>query len=171
MTVLMKECSAEKITFTTETITCGPQPRYENSTISQNGWELTTSQPCYWSDHYVNFNGKHYVYRKDTWKLAEATVIPMEKDFPVSFRYIDDNSYKYQPSTNPGYKAFITSPMNIMADMTAAMAEQSIHSGGVHSISGLKMISNRNFHYFTRRGTVRPNFIGLSGRRYRNVLK
>jgi hypothetical protein len=111
------------------------------------------------------------VYRKDTWKLAEATVIPMEQDLPVSFRYIDDNSYKYQPSTNPGYKAFITSPMNIMADMTAAMAEQSIHSGGVHSISGLKIISNRNFHYFTRRGTVRPNFIGLSGRRYRNVLK
>jgi hypothetical protein len=77
------------------------------------------------------------VYRKDTWKLAEATVIPMEKDFPVSFRYIDDNSYKYQPSTNPGYKAFITSPMNIMADMTAAMAEQSIHSGGVQEITPL----------------------------------
>jgi hypothetical protein len=137
MTVLMKECRAEKITFTTETTTCGPQPRYENSTISQNGWELTTYQPCYWSDHYVNFNGKHYVYRNDTWKLAEATVIPMEQDWPVSFRYIDDNSYKYQPSTNPGYKAFITSPMNIMADMTAAMAEQSIHSGAAQEITPL----------------------------------
>jgi hypothetical protein len=77
------------------------------------------------------------VYRNDTWKLAEATVIPMEQNLPISFRYIDDNSYKYQPSTNPGYKAFITSPMNIMADMTAAMAEQSFHSGGVQEITPL----------------------------------
>ena len=67
------------------------------------------------------------MYRNDTWKLAEATIIQMEQDWPLSFRYIDDNSYKYQPSTNPGYKAFITSPMNIMADLTAAMVEHSNH--------------------------------------------
>jgi hypothetical protein len=127
MTVLMKECLPQQVSFTTETTTCGPQPRYKNLTISLNGWELTAYQPCYWNDHYVNFNGKHYVYRNDTWKLAEATIIEMEQDWPLSFRYTDDNSYKYQPSINPGYKTFITSPMNIMADLTAAMAEHSNH--------------------------------------------
>ena len=119
----MKECLPQQVSFSTETTTCGPQPRYKNSTISLNGWELTAYQPCYWNDHYVNFNGKHYVYRNDTWKLAEATIIQMEQDWPLSFRYTDDNSYKYQPSTNPDYKAFITNPMNIMADLTAAMAD------------------------------------------------
>ena len=93
MTVLMKECLPQKVSFTTETTTCGPQPRYKNSTISLNGSELTAYQPCYWNDHYVNFNGKHYVYQNDTWKLAEATIIQMEQDWPLSFRYTDDNSY------------------------------------------------------------------------------
>jgi hypothetical protein len=74
------------------------------------------------------------VYRNDTWKLAEATIIQMEQHWPISFRYIDENSYRYQSSTNPGYKAFITSPMNIMADLTAAIAEQSSHSSGIKEL-------------------------------------
>ena len=59
----------------------------------------------------------------------------MDQDWPLSFSY--DNSYKYQPSTNPGYKAFIRSPMNIMADLTAAMAEHSSHPLSQQEISPL----------------------------------
>jgi hypothetical protein len=67
MTVLMKECRAEQITFTTET-TCDPQPKYENFTISQNGRELTTYQACYWSDHNFNFNGKCIATTPGNWR-------------------------------------------------------------------------------------------------------
>ncbi|KAK4007541.1 hypothetical protein OUZ56_012699 [Daphnia magna] len=128
-TVLLKQCRAIRITFATETTSCGPQPRFKNFTIATNGWELAPYSPCYWRDHYVNFNGRHHVYRNGTWKKAEATLLQPERDLPTSFRYDDDNTHDYEPQVNPAYVGITTSHMNIIADLAPAMAEQSMKTG------------------------------------------
>ncbi|KAK4005017.1 hypothetical protein OUZ56_006741 [Daphnia magna] len=138
-TVLLKQCRAIRITFTTETTSCGPQPRFKNFTIATNGWELAPYSPCYWRDHYVNFNGRHHVYRNNTWKKAEATLLQPERDLPTSFRYDDDNTHDYEPQANPAYDGITTSHMNIIADLAAAMAEQSMKTG-INSSTAMRNI-------------------------------
>ncbi|KAK4007622.1 hypothetical protein OUZ56_012776 [Daphnia magna] len=128
-TVLLKQCRAIRITFATETTNCGPQPGFKNFTIATNGWELAPYSPCFWRDHYVNFNGRHHVYRNGTWKKAEATFLQPEQDLPTSFRYDDDNTRDYEPQANPAYDGITTSHMNIIADLAVAMAEQSMKTG------------------------------------------
>ena len=138
-TVLLRQCRAIRITFTTETTSCGPQPRFKNFTIATNGWELAPFSPCYWRDHYVNFNGKHHVYRNGTWKKAEATLLQPDRDWPTSFRYDDDNTHDYEPQVNPAYDGLTTSHMNIIADLAAAMAEQNMKIG-INSSAAMRNI-------------------------------
>ncbi|KAK4013591.1 hypothetical protein OUZ56_026144 [Daphnia magna] len=128
-TVLLKQCRAIGITFATEMTSCGPQPRFKNFTISTNGWELAPYSPCYWRDHYVNFNGRYHVYRNGTSKKAEATLLQPEWDLPTSFRYDDGNTHDYEPQANPAYDGITTSHMNIIAYLAAAMEEQSMKTG------------------------------------------
>ncbi|KAI9554901.1 Retrovirus-related Pol polyprotein [Daphnia sinensis] len=119
------------ITFTTETTRCGPQPRFNNFTIATNGWELATYRECYWREKYVNFHGKHHVYRNGTWTKAEATLIQPERDWHTTFRYDDDNTYEYEPQANPAYcNNWSATHMNIVADIAAAMAEQNVNDNG-----------------------------------------
>ncbi|KAK4024631.1 Uncharacterized protein APZ42_013298 [Daphnia magna] len=138
-TVLLKQCRAIRITFATETTSCGPQPRFKIFTIATNGWELAPYSPCYWRDHFVNFNGRHHVYRNGTWKKAEATLLQPERDLPTSFRYDDDNTHDYEPQANPAYDGITTSHMNIIADLAAAMTEQSMKTG-INSSTAMRNI-------------------------------
>ncbi|KAK4037727.1 hypothetical protein OUZ56_029756 [Daphnia magna] len=138
-TVLLKQCRSIRITFATETTSCGPQPRFKNFTIATNGLELAPYSPCYWRDHYVNFNGRHHVYRNGTWKKAEANLLQPERDLPTSFRYDDDNTHDYEPQANPAYDGITTSHMNIIADLAAAMAEQSMKTG-INSSTAMRNI-------------------------------
>ncbi|KAK4045340.1 hypothetical protein OUZ56_032877 [Daphnia magna] len=118
------------ITFKTETIQCGPQPRYNNFTIATNGWELATYRECYWRKKYVNFHGKHHVYRNGTWMKAEVTLIQPERNWPTTFRYDDGNSYEYEPQANPAYDNLAGSHVDFVADIAATMAEQNINDNG-----------------------------------------
>ncbi|KZS06474.1 Uncharacterized protein APZ42_030058 [Daphnia magna] len=71
-TVLLKQCRAIRIRFATETTSCRPQPRFKKFIIATNGWEFAPYSPCYCMDHYVNFNGRHRVYRKADLAAAMA---------------------------------------------------------------------------------------------------
>ncbi|KAI9558428.1 hypothetical protein GHT06_015212 [Daphnia sinensis] len=99
----------------------------ENSMIRTIRNTQSTYRECYWREKYVNFHGKHHVYRNGTWTKAEATLIQPERDWPTTFRYDDDNTYEYEPQANPAYDNWAGSHMNIVADIAAAMSEQNVN--------------------------------------------
>ncbi|KZR97980.1 Uncharacterized protein APZ42_006844, partial [Daphnia magna] len=115
------QCTPTTVNFTTDTTTCGPQPRFNNFTIGWSWWELTAFTPCYWAGGIVNFNDKPHAYRKNTWQPVEASVVIPQRDLADAFRYQDINFFEYQHQTNTTYTEVLISPMDIMADITASM--------------------------------------------------
>ncbi|KAK4007162.1 hypothetical protein OUZ56_012324 [Daphnia magna] len=105
---------------------------YPNSTLLTSDVRFMAKHPfdihVLYEYHYVNFNGRH-VYRNGTWKKAEATLLQPERDFSTSFRYDDDYIHDCEPQANPVYDGITTSYMNIIADLAAALAEQSMKTG------------------------------------------
>ncbi|KAK4014071.1 hypothetical protein OUZ56_026617 [Daphnia magna] len=120
------QCTPTTVNFTTDTTTCGPQPRFNNFTIGRSGWELTAFTPCYWAGGIMNFNDKSHAYRNNTWQPVEASVVIPQRDLADAFRYQDVNFFEYQHQTNPAYTEALISPMDIMADITASMNEHSL---------------------------------------------
>lgn len=126
-TVVAIKCKPVEVDFKTEITNCGPQPKYKNSTINLDGWELVNYHPCYWTTGFVNFNNKPYAYRNNTWQPIEATVILPQRKLTNSFRYEDVTIFDYEHQSNPAYIDTMVNHMNIMADIAAAMNE---HSAG-----------------------------------------
>ncbi|KAK4027404.1 hypothetical protein OUZ56_016450 [Daphnia magna] len=120
------QCTPTTVNFTTDTTTCGPQPRFNNITIGRSAWELTAFTPCYWAGGIVNFNEKTHAYRNNTWKPVKASVIIPQRDLADAFRYKYVNFFEHQHQTNPAYTEVLISPMDIMADITASMNEHSL---------------------------------------------
>jgi len=136
-TVTAVECVPIKVNFTTEITECGAQPRYKNFTISRTGWELTNYSPCYWTKGIANFNNRLYSYRNQTWTLIETTIVVPQRDLADAFRYTDVKFFDYHLQSNPAYVDSPTSPMDIIADLTAAINEQSAKgSSQITTISG-----------------------------------
>jgi hypothetical protein len=113
------------VNFTTEITICGAQPRFRNFTISRAGWELTTFTPCYWTTGTVNFNDRLHSYRNHTWELVETSIVVPQRDLADAFRYTDVNFFEYQQKANPAYADTQSSPMDIIADLTASINEHS----------------------------------------------
>ncbi|EFX64642.1 hypothetical protein DAPPUDRAFT_266025 [Daphnia pulex] len=113
------------VNFTTEITICGAQPRFRNFTISRVGWELTTFISCYWTTGTVNFNDRLYSYRNHTWELVETSIVVPQRDLADAFRYTDVNFFEYQQKANPAYADTQSSPMDIIADLTASINEHS----------------------------------------------
>ncbi|KAK4006715.1 hypothetical protein OUZ56_011873 [Daphnia magna] len=66
-TAVVIQCKELNVTFDTVVTFCGPQPKFQNFTINLVGWELVKFSPCYWTNGFVNFNGKPYAFRNNTW--------------------------------------------------------------------------------------------------------
>ncbi|KZR98678.1 Uncharacterized protein APZ42_005794 [Daphnia magna] len=117
--------------------------------------------PCYWRVYYVNFNGRHHFYSNGTWEKAEATLLQPERDLPTSFRYNDDNAHDYEAQANDG---ITTSHMNIIADLAAAMAEQSMKTG-INSSTAIRNIivaaeeKNRNNQLYELVGNIQDHHV------------
>ena len=121
--VLVTKCVPTKVTFNAEITACGPQPRFQNSTVNLDGWELVDYSTCYWTTGFVNFNNKPYAFRNGKWEPIEATIIIPTKDLADSFRYEDVKHLDYKHQINPAYSKTLTSHMNIIADIAAAIQE------------------------------------------------
>ncbi|KAK4030943.1 hypothetical protein OUZ56_024368 [Daphnia magna] len=149
-TVLLKQCRAIRITFATETTSCGPQPRFKNFIIATNGWELART---------AHATGESIT--NGTWEKAEATLLQPERDLPTSFRYDDDNAHDYEAQANDG---ITTSHMNIIADLAAAMAEQSMKTG-INSSTAIRNIivaaeeKNRNNQLYELVGNLQDHHV------------
>ncbi|KAI9557136.1 hypothetical protein GHT06_016943 [Daphnia sinensis] len=112
-------------TFETVITPCGPQPKFNNYTINLDGWELVKFSPCYWTNGFVNFNDKPYVFRNNTWKRIDPNIVLPERTLAHSFRYEDVKAFDYDHRSNPAYNDNLLNHMNVVADIVAAMNEHS----------------------------------------------
>ncbi|KZS00246.1 Uncharacterized protein APZ42_003540, partial [Daphnia magna] len=131
-TAVVIQCKELNVTFDTVVTSCGPQPKFQNFTINLDGWELVKSSTCYWTNGFVNFNGKPYAFRNNTWNPIEANIILPEQSLTHSFRYEDVKFSDYEHRSNPAYSDTMLNHMNIMADIAAAMNEHSQDISSVH---------------------------------------
>ncbi|KZS03399.1 Uncharacterized protein APZ42_033845 [Daphnia magna] len=112
-TAVVIQCKKLNVTFDTVVTSCGPQPKFQNFTINLDGWELVKFSPCYWTNGFVNFNGK------------PAVTSPL-----LSLRRCQISDYEHR--SNPAYSDTMLNHMNIMADIAAAMSEHSQDISLVH---------------------------------------
>ena len=131
-TVVATKCQPVVANFTTEVTSCGPQPRFRNSTINLDGWELVAFSPCYWTTGFVNFNDKPYAFRNNTWEPIEAKIVLPQQDLANTFRYDDLKPLAYEHQTNPAYTEAMLSPMNVLADFASTMNE---HAAGIFGVN------------------------------------
>uniref|UniRef100_A0A0N8AEJ0 Retrovirus-related Pol polyprotein from transposon n=1 Tax=Daphnia magna TaxID=35525 RepID=A0A0N8AEJ0_9CRUS len=124
-TAVVIQCKAVNATFETIITPCGPQPKFNNYTINLDGWELVKFSPCYWTNGFVNFNDKPYAFRNNTWKRIDPNIVPPERTLAHSFRYEDVKAFDYDHRSNPAYNDNLLNHMNVVADIVAAMNEQS----------------------------------------------
>ncbi|KAK4006497.1 hypothetical protein OUZ56_011651 [Daphnia magna] len=118
---------------------CGPQHRFKTSpspqtagnlshTVLGNGWTITSTSMEDVMCILTTLGRK-----------PEETVLHPERDLPTSFRYDDDNTQDYESLANPANDGLTKSHMNIIADLTAAMAEYSMNSG-INSSTAMRNI-------------------------------
>ena len=122
-TLLILKCEKKEISFHTEVTRCGAQLRHENQTLSLDGWELVPYSPCYSNLGFTNINGQPYVYKNDTWTQMDREVIKPSAPLTRAFNYIDLVIKPHQRHRNPAYPDAMSSHMNVMADIIAAMNE------------------------------------------------
>ncbi|XP_045035981.1 LOW QUALITY PROTEIN: uncharacterized protein LOC116934869 [Daphnia magna] len=124
-TAVVIQCKAVNATIETVITPCGPQPKFNSYTINLDGWELVKFSPCYWTNGFVNFNDKPYAFRNNTWKRIDPNIVLPERTLAHSFRYEDVKAFDYDHRSNPAYNDNLLNHMNVVADIVAAMNEQS----------------------------------------------
>ena len=122
-TVTAIQCTSKMVIYNTEVTKCGSQPKFGNSTINLDGWELVKLSPCYWSQGFVNFNDEPYAYQNGNWTPIQLDYLLANNEMIEMFKYQDLRFLQYDHLNNPAYSDAMVSHMNIMADIAAAMNE------------------------------------------------
>jgi len=92
----------------------------------QPDWKRTVKfYSLLWTSGTVNFNDRLHAYRNNTWELVETSLVVPQRDLADAFRYTDVTFFEYQHRANPAYADSQTSPMDIIADLTASINEHS----------------------------------------------
>ena len=128
-TLLILKCEKKEVSFHTEVTRCGAQLRHKNQTLSLDGWELVPYSPCYSNQGFTNINGKPYVYKNETWTARERELIKPSAPLTRAFSYIDLVIKPHQRHRNPAYPDAMSSHMNVMADIIAAINENNDPDG------------------------------------------
>ena len=115
--MVITQCRAQQVNFTTTITECGPQPRYENYTLSISGWELVKFSPCYHISNFVNFNGKARQFSKGDWQLAPVDLQLEENRLMSVFAEAPDNTFNYSTRRNPGLEQDNIDHITVMADL------------------------------------------------------
>ena len=154
--VVITQCRAQQVNFTTTITECGPQPRYENYTLSISGWELVKFSPCYHTSNFVNFNGKARQFSKGEWQLAPVDLQLAEHRLMSVFAEAPDNTFNYSTRRNPGLEQDNIDHITVMADIIAQIHE--VHMLGGESYLHVASVlaepkSNHFVKWFTDTGT------------------
>ncbi len=76
----------------------------------------------------MKFNDRLHSYCNHTWELVETSIVIPQRDLEDAFRCTDVNLFEYQQKANPAYADTQSSPMDIIADLTASIKEHSAKS-------------------------------------------
>ena len=155
-------CSPMNVTFTTELTNCGPQPRYGNSTINVEGWELTRYSECYWHSNFVNFNGHAYTYKNETWVPTTANIVVQGQQLLITnHKFQVDNSLGTLLKLHPSLQSNPMSPAVVLAEIMASVQDhQTVDINGDRHISTLLIHSRdaTNISFMSRMGNWMRNF-------------
>ena len=122
-TLIAQKCKPIQVKFETEVTKCGPQPRFKNFTVNQDGWELVQFKPCFWSSGLVNFNGHPYRFTNKTWEQIEPEIIVPDRDLAHTFRFKDEKTFNYVHRSNPSYADTVVNYGTVLADIVATFNE------------------------------------------------
>ena len=159
-------CAPRNITFEPIFTNCGPQPRFNNYTINNEGWELTKYSECYWHANFVNFNGKAHTFRNNTWAPVEPNIQMHGRRLIDTMPLEVDNSFGTLLEMHPAITSHPLSSSTIMADILAyiQMGYTSDLSGDRHVETIFVHPSERNsVSFMARLGNWIRNFGILSG--------
>lgn len=101
--VMAQKCSALKVTFQTEVTHCGPQLKFNNNSISPNGYELIRYTPCAITSDIVHVAGSAYRYDGVNWKPVHPKKILQQHELAHYFKYPEDNAMQYH-LRNPAHQ-------------------------------------------------------------------
>jgi len=118
------QCAPKNVSFTTVVTSCGPQPRYQNSTINIEGWELTRFSECYWYSNFVNFNGRAHAFKNGTWSPVMTSIVFQGQKLVNTVPMEVDNALGTLLKLHPAIKSNPMSPAAAVADILAAVQEQ-----------------------------------------------
>lgn len=164
--VAVLQCKPMNVTFTTEMTSCGPQPRYQNSTISIEGWELTRFSECYWPSNFVNFNGHAHTYRNFTWRPVVSSILVQGHELIRTVPFEADNSIGTILRLHPAIRANPMSPAAAIAEILASVQEHhAVNLSNDQHVSSVLLHHNDAPHisFLTRVGNWMRNFGILSG--------
>ena len=164
--VSVLQCVPKNVTFTTEFTSCGPQPKFENSTINIEGWELTSFSECYWPANFVNFNGHAHSYRNGTWAPIVPSIVSQGHKLIDTLPIEADNSLGTLLKLHPALRNNPMSPAVAVAEILASVhAHHAANPTGVRHVSTVLLNPNDAPHipFLTRIGIWFRNFGILSG--------
>jgi len=159
-------CEPRNVTFEPVFTNCGPQPRINNYTINNEGWELTKYSECYWHANFVNFNGQAHTFRNNTWAPVEPNIQMHGRRLIDTMPLEVDNSFGTLLEMHPAIASHPISSSTIMADILAyiQMGYASDLSGDRHVETIFVHPSDRtNVSFMAKLGNWIRNFGILSG--------
>jgi hypothetical protein len=159
-------CEPRNVTFQPVFTNCGPQPRSDNYTINNEGWELTKYSECYWHANFVNFNGQAHTFRNNTWAPVEPNIQMHGRRLIDTMPLEVDNSFGTLLEMHPAIASHPISSSTIMADILAY-----IQMGYASDLSGDRHVETIFVHpsekqsvsFMARLGNWIRNFGILSG--------
>ena len=117
----IKKCTPKEINVTAKITKCGPEPFWNNNTISKNGFSLYPFTECYWSSPHVNLNGKTYTFIHNDWIEEKFSIkLPSIKIIQAFTEIVDKEPITITVPLNT-YKTQTLEQLNIVSDLMAKL--------------------------------------------------
>ena len=119
----LQQCDTKQINITAKTTKCGPEPYWNNFTISKNGFSLFPFTECYWSSPHVNLNGKTFNYINGEWHEERYVINFPSKNTTPQFTERIDNENTFAAQTPSTYSTRALEQLDVIGDLMASMEQ------------------------------------------------